>query len=193
MFFLVMNSSISKASKSGYRCTMLPLNIPTRATRPLDADKKPRIPRYPNTEPFFVEVIHNPPPDLFNFQTKKYERPEYGGTEYICFYYIAQIPADAEPETGTKMWDEQGYVSHLLPFEEVLKKFEHDPHQWHIVKKAGDIYRDTLAAEEMERKRREAIEVEAQGEGSKQRKETHPERNHTIRIRPQQSERQHSF
>jgi len=148
--------------ESGYRCTLMPLDVPTNATRPLDKDKKPLRSRYPNCEPIYIQVIHNPPPARLNLHTEKWHDPDEGGTEYICFYYIAEIPEDAVQEKDTKMWDEQGYVSHLLPFEEAKKKLERcDVHMYHVLCKAGQIWEDTKAYEAMKAAREEKRKEEA--------------------------------
>jgi len=120
--------------ESGYRCTFLPLDIETCAPLPPGATSS-----YPNTEPFFVQLIHN------RRSSGRHRGRLVGGTEYICFYYIAQIPEDAVPETGTKMWDEQGYVTHLLPLEEALSKLFHsgDRDQYLVLYRAAEVYEIT--------------------------------------------------
>jgi len=126
--------------ESGYRCTLMPLNIPSRATRPTDADKKPMRSKYPNCEPIYIQIIHNKP-----LAARLKSRPNDGGTEYICFYYVAEIPEDAKPEANTKMWDEQGYVTHLLSLEEAcsrLKMFG-DSEQATIMSYAAQIWKET--------------------------------------------------
>jgi len=92
--------------ESGYRAEFLPLYTPSRAPAPGSL-----VNSTANTEPIFVGTTYFRP---------RY-RGDYGG-EYLTFWYVGCIDADAVRAEGTGMSDEQHYVGHLLTVQEALEK-----------------------------------------------------------------------
>ncbi|KAH7101701.1 hypothetical protein BKA62DRAFT_657138 [Auriculariales sp. MPI-PUGE-AT-0066] len=72
-------------------------------------------------------------------------RREPAGYEHIVFWYLCQIPEDAQPEVGTRMPDEQGFVTHLLPFNEALDKMRDggDGFQHLVLERGIQIWKET--------------------------------------------------
>ncbi|KZV96505.1 hypothetical protein EXIGLDRAFT_833591 [Exidia glandulosa HHB12029] len=70
--------------------------------------------------------------------------PNTGG-EYLVFWFLCQIAEDAEPEQGTRMPDEQGYVTHLLSIDDALAKMARsgDTLEYHVLRRGVEIYLDT--------------------------------------------------
>lgn len=70
--------------------------------------------------------------------------PPTGG-EHIVFWYLCQLPPDATPEQGTRMPDEQGFVTHLLPFDEAIAKMRSDgsPTESVILEEGITIWQET--------------------------------------------------
>ena len=58
----------------------------------------------------------------YNKGKKKDGNQPISGTEYLTFWYAAQIPHDAVREENTGMPDEVAYETHLLSIEEALEK-----------------------------------------------------------------------
>ena len=94
------------------------MNVPTHAPSAENAGQGQAKSRYPNTEPFYINIYHAMGP----WRDPLY--PSAKGGEYITFWYLAQIPEGVELELGTQMADEAGYVTHLFTFEEALEKME---------------------------------------------------------------------
>ncbi|KAF8644022.1 hypothetical protein AX16_008738 [Volvariella volvacea WC 439] len=94
--------------ESGYRVEFFPLNAPTHA--PIPPDQRTAGPK-PHTEAIYVTLKSwNPRP----------HRPGDTGGEYIVHWYVGKIPANAVPEEGTGMPDEQHYKSHLLSIRDAV-------------------------------------------------------------------------
>jgi len=108
--------------ESGYKCTLLPLNVPTHAPAPSEVSKDnpegdlSATHRYPNTEPFYISTYHFDDPGCFD--------PNHSsgnGVQYFAFWYLAQIGEHAKEEVGTRTAFETGYETLLLPFEEAIE------------------------------------------------------------------------
>jgi len=117
--------------ETGYRVEFLPLFTETRQPDP------PGEITYKNTEPFCLHTQAWGP--KFNRQGQVYD----SGGEYLVFWYIGQIPADAIREEGTGMPDEQNYTSYLLSAEEALQK-RLSPLEKRIIHYACTVYMDSL-------------------------------------------------
>ncbi|KAI0673133.1 hypothetical protein C8Q78DRAFT_930406, partial [Trametes maxima] len=96
--------------ESGLRVSFLPLIMPTNA--PTEPRSPEHDPRRPITEPIYVQMTQ--------WRQRRYARIGYGahGGEYLTFWYVGQIPANATIESGTRMPDEVGYQTYLLTYEE---------------------------------------------------------------------------
>ncbi|KAI0651155.1 hypothetical protein C8Q79DRAFT_15374 [Trametes meyenii] len=99
--------------ESGYRVSFLPLIMPTNA--PTEPGSPEHDPRRPITEPIYVQ--------LMKWHQRRYARVQYGGPggEYLTFWYVGQIPANATIESGTRMPDEVGYQTYLLTYEDATR------------------------------------------------------------------------
>lgn len=53
--------------------------------------------------------------------------PGSNGTQYITFYYMAQIPHDAVREINTGSAEEQDYKVHLLTWDEAQERLAPNP------------------------------------------------------------------
>ncbi|KAI0000752.1 hypothetical protein BJV74DRAFT_110510 [Russula compacta] len=129
--------------ESGYRIEFLPLYLPSRAPAP---------PSRPNargelmvSEPVFITTSDFGPYARANGQIV-----DHGG-QYITFYYVGQIPADAVREQSTGMPDEVHYVGKLLELEEALRRLPR--FQAHITE---TVYRHWLYTVETEERGRNA-------------------------------------
>lgn len=112
---------------------MLPLKIPTHAPSPpsdLQGDHSAirdfaSTTRYPNAEPFYISTHH------FRDETCCDPRyPSPNGLQYICFWYLAQIPDDAVEEKKTRTAFEADYETLLLPFEEAVELMTSDSNDY---------------------------------------------------------------
>ncbi|PCH43131.1 hypothetical protein WOLCODRAFT_121539 [Wolfiporia cocos MD-104 SS10] len=92
--------------ESGYRVEFLPVVQEMNAPRPPGSRRQGNS---LTTEPFYVSATAYGPGCMRS-----------NGIEYIIFWYIGQIAADAVRETGTGMPDEQHYEAHLLDFDAAL-------------------------------------------------------------------------
>ncbi|KAJ6578791.1 NUDIX hydrolase domain-like protein [Mycena vulgaris] len=94
--------------ESGYRVEFLPVYSNTRAPDPLHKVDAP------NCEPIFINTAAYPAR-----KRRNYSLPP---GEYLSFWYIGQIPADAVREEGTGMPDEVNFETHLLDVDDALNK-----------------------------------------------------------------------
>ncbi|KAF9054100.1 hypothetical protein BJ165DRAFT_1436045 [Panaeolus papilionaceus] len=117
--------------ESGYRATFLPLANPTRQPSAPSEGRQSL-----NTESIYMTFKPFHPRRLSNGQR------EAQGGQYLTFWYVAQIPADAVHEEGTGMSDEQDFESHLLTYEEALQ------HVWGeelgVLRYVWEVYQNTL-------------------------------------------------
>ncbi|TCD71180.1 hypothetical protein EIP91_012129 [Steccherinum ochraceum] len=98
--------------ESGYRVSLMPLPTPTRApTVPGDSREFPG--RRLNTEPIYVSTY---------FWEKSRHRREPG--IYFTFWFVGEIPEDAEHHEDTGMENEKHYITHLLDFDEAASKLD---------------------------------------------------------------------
>lgn len=126
--------------ESGYRVDFLPLGIPTNSEpTPESPDEQTYLPPLVNTEPFYIS-------------TKAWwKRPQHpdgaahvgDGVEYLTFWYIGYIGDEATREPNTGMLDEKNYQSHLLTYEEAIKKLEVNPLDRKLVHTAYGLLRAT--------------------------------------------------
>ncbi|KAJ7452038.1 NUDIX hydrolase domain-like protein [Mycena galericulata] len=125
--------------ESGYRVQPLPLYTQTRAPGP---PSNRETPYRPNCEPIFINTTSYP-------QRKRRNIVAPPG-EYLTFWYVGQIPADAVREEGTGMPDEINYETHLLSVDEALKNLF--PDEGRVVAYAWTLYEYTLKREAEERR-----------------------------------------
>ncbi|KAI0742867.1 hypothetical protein C8Q80DRAFT_1191184 [Daedaleopsis nitida] len=117
--------------ESGYRVSFLPLIIPHNAPEPphsLDYAGLRLV-----SEPIFISTLV--------YGRGSGGRNRHGG-EYLTFWYVGQIPADAVVETDTRMADEVGYKTYLLTIEDALPLLNRQ--LGHIVRTAYQLWLDTL-------------------------------------------------
>ncbi|KAJ7730256.1 NUDIX hydrolase domain-like protein [Mycena maculata] len=117
--------------ESGYRVEFLPVYTQTSAPGP---QSNPNAPWLPNCEPIFINTASYP--------QRKRRNSTMSPGEYLTFWYIGQIPADAVREEGTGMPDEVNYETHLLSVEEATKKLF--PNEARVVAYAWMLYEFTL-------------------------------------------------
>ncbi|KAF9484164.1 hypothetical protein BDN70DRAFT_798276 [Pholiota conissans] len=125
--------------ESGYRAQFMPLFNPTRqphSPEDTDGDLKP------NTEPIAVTLTSWKP------KTTRQGEPYDSGGEYLTTWYVGRIPEDAVKDTGTGMWDEQHYESHLLSFEEAVQRVWGQ--ELMILRYAWTIYGNTLEKQQVQ-------------------------------------------
>lgn len=69
------------------------------------------------------------------------------GGEYLVFWFLCQMSANATLEQGTRMPDEQGFVTHLLPFDEALAKMQRhgDYFEYIVLRRGIDLWLETQA------------------------------------------------
>jgi len=104
--------------ESGYKCSLLPLDIPTHAPSPNENENENEYGgvRYPNTEPFTINTFH--------FNDATVQDPSHlnpNGLQYLCFWYLAQITDDAVEQHGTRTAYEKDYETMLIPFEKAIE------------------------------------------------------------------------
>ncbi|KAI0314701.1 hypothetical protein OF83DRAFT_1063381 [Amylostereum chailletii] len=135
--------------ESGFRAEFLPLYFSSNAVvSPGKVDDGLR------TEPIFISIVRSGPHLRRNgtFNT---------GTEYLAFYYVGQIPADAVREENTGMDDEQTYVGTLLDVTDAVARL--DDMESHVVALSHHVWQYTVDTQTKEReaeaKRREAEEA----------------------------------
>ncbi|KXN92528.1 hypothetical protein AN958_05383 [Leucoagaricus sp. SymC.cos] len=93
----------------------MPVYNPSRAPAPPGRND---LYTKPNTEPFYVTVMA-----WKETRPHRMKGPDANlGYEYFTSWYIGQIPDDAIPERGTGMADEVNYVSHLVTYDEAIKR-----------------------------------------------------------------------
>ncbi|KAJ7699307.1 hypothetical protein B0H17DRAFT_1049404 [Mycena rosella] len=116
--------------ESGYRVAFMPLYTNTSAPGPPSQRDAPfRL----NCEPIFISTVSYP--------ERKRRSTTLPPGEYLSFWYIGQIPADAVCEEGTRMPDEVAYESHLLSPEDALKRL--DPLEGRVVHYACTLVEQT--------------------------------------------------
>lgn len=103
----------------------------------------------PNFEPAYVQFQAVHP------KFDKYNRLVRPGSEYIIFWYVGQLAADAKWTKGTGMSDEQSYTADLYTFEEAIKLLERVPDHMHVVRVVQHLYKDHLQISEDLRKEEE--------------------------------------
>ncbi|KAH7101710.1 hypothetical protein BKA62DRAFT_173852 [Auriculariales sp. MPI-PUGE-AT-0066] len=121
--------------ESGFRATFLPALYPqlqprTHGQRTLLKSTADCM----TTEPFYImqtALEHGP---------RASSDPD--GWEYIVFWYLCQIPEDAQREANTGMANELGFVSRLLSFDEALEKMRDggDPFQYKVLQRGIQIW-----------------------------------------------------
>ncbi|PPQ80336.1 hypothetical protein CVT25_003619 [Psilocybe cyanescens] len=96
--------------ESGYRVQFLPLINPTRQPHsPSMRNRQSSL----NTEPIFMTTT--------NWQPGRNGPHDHGGV-YLTSWFVGQMLEDAKCETGTRMPDEQHFETHLLSYDEVMKR-----------------------------------------------------------------------
>ncbi|KAH8080713.1 hypothetical protein BXZ70DRAFT_960089 [Cristinia sonorae] len=105
--------------ESGYRPTLLPLPIPSLAPYS-PADARPQEEKRLTTEPLYISMHHFPAG--MEFLPPGKQNPGM----YFRFYFVGEIPADAEREEGTRVEFEDDYVTELLDYDEAHSKLQ-DP------------------------------------------------------------------
>ncbi|KAF9451354.1 hypothetical protein P691DRAFT_699568 [Macrolepiota fuliginosa MF-IS2] len=136
--------------ESGYHVEFMPVYNPSRAPAP---PTKEKMYEEPNTEPIYVTMTAWKENGL-----RRMQAPDVNlGYEYLTSWYIGQIEDDAIPEKGTGMADEENYVSHLLTYEEAMKRLwdsERDvvSYAWAVFLRTLEI--EKALAEEVKREER---------------------------------------
>ncbi|KAJ7042958.1 NUDIX hydrolase domain-like protein [Mycena alexandri] len=132
--------------ESGYRVEFLPLHTHSRAPLP------PNTPtRDLNSEPIYITT------QAFAARTRNNRSAPPG--EYLTFWYVGQIPADAVREEGTGMPDEVNYEAHLLSLDEAVGRLDSVEgaivqYAWETAQRTLKIIRqDRAEAERLERQR----------------------------------------
>ncbi|KAJ7457012.1 hypothetical protein FB451DRAFT_1098391 [Mycena latifolia] len=128
--------------ESSYRVEFLPLYTHTSAPLPPSARTYE-----PNSEPIYICTAAYP--------ARKRRNMVLPPGEYLTFWYVGQIPADAVPEEGTRMPDEVNYETHLLTVEDALRKLY--PEEARVVHYAATLYDETRTYQEELRLRQVAI------------------------------------
>lgn len=129
-------------AQSGYRAEFLPALHAVLQPRAPSAGQPSKLEDRLSTEAFYIS--HTP---FFHRQQRSSDPPSSSGGEYIVFWFLCQIPADALLEQGTRMPDEQGFVTHLLPFEEAVERMSHhgDSFESAVLTRAIQIWQQTKA------------------------------------------------
>ncbi|KIJ28173.1 hypothetical protein M422DRAFT_190128 [Sphaerobolus stellatus SS14] len=128
--------------ESGYRAQFLPLSLPHLQPRP---PLPPSIPGHPqNTLPKDPLRLSSEP--IYISTQLDYNPRRKNAHEYITFWYVGYIEEDAVPEEGTKMADEQGYVTHLLPYHEAEERLT--GLQGSVLRKAYEVWNTTKRFQE---------------------------------------------
>ncbi|KAJ7630098.1 NUDIX hydrolase domain-like protein [Mycena polygramma] len=120
--------------ESGYRVEFLPLYTDSRAPRPPGT---PAAASLFNCEPIFIGIQ--------SYDARKRGNRISPPGEYLSFWYVGQIPADAVREEGTGMPDEVNYEAHLMTVEDALKCLSRD--EARVVDYAWALYIRTLREE----------------------------------------------
>ncbi|KAJ7161055.1 NUDIX hydrolase domain-like protein [Mycena filopes] len=130
--------------ESGYRVEFLPLH--TQSQAPLS----PNTPhRAPNCEPIYIHTTYYPE----RLRPNSVRPPG----EYLTFWYVGQIPADAVREVGTGMPDEVNYESHLVSIEDAMKHLERSSEAY-VVQYAWETFQHTKRIAREERMLAERLE-----------------------------------
>ncbi|KZT68056.1 hypothetical protein DAEQUDRAFT_728315 [Daedalea quercina L-15889] len=105
--------------ESGYQVEFLPLYLPTNA--PIPPAERARG-MQPCAEPFYASTQKWAPRRRRRQRTDESLYPEDNGGEYMVFWYIGQISADAVHHADTGMPDEKEYQSHLLELDDACAR-----------------------------------------------------------------------
>ncbi|KAJ7092479.1 NUDIX hydrolase domain-like protein [Mycena belliarum] len=116
--------------ESGYRVEFLPLYTHTSAPVPPSARGAPYL---PNCEPIYICTA--------SYAARTRRNVLFPASEYLSFWYVGQIPADAVPETDTRMPDEINYQTHLLDIEEATQRLY--PDEARVVRYAAKLAEET--------------------------------------------------
>ncbi|KAF9555735.1 hypothetical protein CPC08DRAFT_620126, partial [Agrocybe pediades] len=120
--------------ESGYRVEFLQIYNPHRQPSGKDTEEYDR--RVPLCiEPIYMTITPYFPKKLRNGGT----RP---GGQYLTTWYAGRIDEGAVAESGTGMPDEQNYKSHLMPYEEAMKKLHGDEKM--VLTYAWELFQCTL-------------------------------------------------
>ncbi|KAI9463930.1 hypothetical protein F5148DRAFT_1210563 [Russula earlei] len=125
--------------ESGYRVQFLPLHLLSRAPAP--PERPTARHELMVSEPIYITTTEFGP-----YYRRGVREPVDSGGEYITFYYVGQIPADAVREELTGMPDEMSYVGKLLELEEALSLLP--PLEGYITRMAYLQWRRTIEIEE---------------------------------------------
>ncbi|KAF8996719.1 hypothetical protein BDQ17DRAFT_1364073 [Cyathus striatus] len=119
---------------AGYKAGFLPHYGPTRQPiAPAERFTRSKA----STEPIYVTInawkegAHT-----------RYEDEGSKGGEYLVSWYLGQIAEDAVPVGGTRMSNEQHFETHLLSFEDALKKVCKD--EVPVILYAWEVYKKTI-------------------------------------------------
>ncbi|TFY67372.1 hypothetical protein EVG20_g3966 [Dentipellis fragilis] len=137
--------------ESGYHAEFLPVCTPTNAPCPPDTE-------YPvlNTEPIYITTMRWNP-------RRAEDNDWHKGGEYLAFYYVGQIPADAVRDTNTGMPDEQAYVGHLLDLDTAMERLPRL--EGEIARMAHGLWRRTVKWQNEVAQVQSQPEVEVSGPG----------------------------
>ncbi|TBU59954.1 hypothetical protein BD310DRAFT_876361 [Dichomitus squalens] len=117
--------------ESGYRVSMLPVVLPHNAPNPPGSIRRlDRSRILPCTEPIYISLMG------YGRGGRNHQRGEY-----LTFWYVGQIPADATVEAGTRMADEVDYETHLVTIQEALARLQGPPA--HVMHKAYELWTHT--------------------------------------------------
>ncbi|KAI0031786.1 hypothetical protein K488DRAFT_24058, partial [Vararia minispora EC-137] len=119
--------------ESGYRAVFLPLYQPTGAPLPPGTQDD----GLRTGEPLFMKIIGQP--TIVDRNTRSTYRR---GDEYVCYYFVGQIPADAVREANTGMPDEASYVGELLDLDDAVARLT-DPAEKDAVVVAYSLWEET--------------------------------------------------
>ncbi|KAH8102407.1 hypothetical protein BXZ70DRAFT_1006334 [Cristinia sonorae] len=95
--------------ESGYRATLMSLPVPTLAPYPPE-DKRSWEEKRLTSEPIYVSTQY--------YRSDHRREPGI----YFTFWFVGEIPADAEYKSGTGMADEQNFVTELVDYDEARSK-----------------------------------------------------------------------
>ncbi|KAJ7756341.1 NUDIX hydrolase domain-like protein [Mycena metata] len=138
--------------ESGYRVDFLPLHTDSRAPLPPGT-----LTRDLNTEPIYITTHAYP-------ARTRHNRVAPPG-EYLTFWYVGHIPADATREQGTGMPDEVNYEAHLLTLDEAVARL--DSVEATVVQYAWDTAQRTIKITRQERAEAERLERQRLRAGSR--------------------------
>ncbi|KAH9477119.1 Diadenosine hexaphosphate hydrolase [Psilocybe cubensis] len=117
--------------ESGYRVHFLPVVNPTRQPHPTFTNGNNQT--VLNTEPIFMTTTNKPPGE---------SGPDDYGKVYLTLWFIGQIPEDAKFEAGTRTDEEFHFETHLLSYDEAVKKIWYSERP--VLKYAWHVYQKTL-------------------------------------------------